>query len=123
MKFRRPRFIGFTRAMLVLLMITLAGRSDANCSPMAPESVAQSQTIKNCAEMGAELARPKHSSPTHHSDQNQAGMCHLGCPVLLSAALTKNSDAGLFSPTYMREPAALMVGISDIPLTPPPRFG
>lgn len=109
--------------MLALLMITLAGRSEANCLPMAPERVAQSQTMENCADMNAALDGSKHQSPTHHSDENQAGTCHLGCPVLLSASYEKNTDAELFSPTFMREPAPLMVGISDIPLTPPPRFG
>jgi hypothetical protein len=109
--FRRSRFIAVTRALLVLLVITMAGRSEANCSPPVSEP--------NVIDMVGSL----HPSPLDHSDQRQSGMCHLGCPVLLTAAEARSGDAGLLPPTYVAELAPLMVGISDIPQTPPPRFG
>ncbi len=49
-------------------------------------------------------------------------MCHLGCPVLLTPAEAQNGFSGLLSPTYVSELAQLLVGITDIPQTPPPRL-
>lgn len=121
--FRRPQFKGVTRALLVLLMVTLAGRSEANCFLMTPEPIVQSQVMADCADMDSDAVNSQHPSPLHHSDKEQAGMCHLGCPVLLTFAEAKNGYAGLLSPTYVPESAPVLAGISDIPQTPPPRFG
>lgn len=120
---RHSRFIAVTRALLVLLVITMAGRSEANCSPLVSEPNVQSQIMAGCTDMDIDMVGSLHPSPLDHSDQRQPGMCHLGCPVLLTAAEARSGDAGLLPPTYVAELAPLMVGISDIPQTPPPRFG
>ena len=118
--FRRPRFVVFTNALLALLMIMLAGRSEANCYPVVPDTAASSHMMENCPDMDADPADP---AQPHHSDGKQAGICHLGCSVLLTAASAKHGHAQIYLPTYLPELAPLMVGISDIPQIPPPRFG
>lgn len=117
--FRRPRFMSVTYALLALLMMTLATRSEANCFSLAPETVGQSQDMENCADMDAGT---NHSSQSHYPDGNHRGMCHLGCPILLTMTSTNNHNAGLFSENYLRPLQPLMVGILDTPQTPPPRF-
>ena len=110
--------------MLLLMMVaTLAGRSEANCFPMAPEPVTQSEMMPDCADMESGPVGSQHPEPLHHSDAAPLGMCHLGCPVLLMVAETGHSDTGLLSPSYMLEFEPVLVGISDIPQTPPPRLG
>ena len=121
--FRRPRFMVFTNALLALLMIMLAGRSEANCFPVVPDTAAPSHMMENCPDMDADPADLADPAQPHHSDGKQGGICHLGCPVLAIAAIAKNSHAQIYSPTYLPELAQLMVGISDIPQTPPPRIG
>ena len=110
-------------ALLALTMIMVAGRSEANCFSSGPQPVTQSQIMENCADMEASLVGPEDSAPTHHSDEQQAGMCHLGCPVLFKAADTHNHQIALHSLKYLRELLSLPVGINAIPQTPPSRFG
>lgn len=112
-----------TYALLALIMITLAGRSEANCFTMKPEPISQSQMMADCADMDGDTVDPQHSSPTRDLNEGQTGLCHLGCPMLLTAAEAKNVYAGLLSPTYVPELAPIPVGVIDIPQTPPPRFG
>ena len=121
--FRRPRFMVFTNALLALLMITPAARSEANCFTVVLDTAAPSHMMENCTDMDAnpvDLAEP---AQPHHPDGKKASICHLGCPVLVSAAIARNSHAQIFLPTFLPELAPLMVGISDIPQTPPPRIG
>ncbi len=121
--FRRPRFMYFTNALLALLMIMVAGRSEANCFSQVALSAAQSQTMENCTEMDAVTLGSDHSTQTHHSDGKQPGMCPLGCPVILRAAEVENYHLRLYSAIYVREILPLLVGMNAIPQTPPPRFG
>lgn len=122
--FCRSRFTISVRIVLLLLMIaTLAGRSEANCFPMASEPATQSEMMQDCADMAIGPVGSRHPEPLHHSDGAPLGMCHLGCPVLLMAAEEAHSDTGLLSPSYALEFEPMLVGISDIPQTPPPRFG
>lgn len=109
--------------LLALTMIMVAGRADANCFSVGPQPIMQSQMMENCAEMEASLVGPEDSAPTPHSDEQQAGMCHLGCPVLFKAVDAQNYHIGLHSLKYLRELEPLMVGMNAIPQTPPPRFG
>jgi len=88
--FRRPQLLAATRILLALLMLMLAGRSEANSFPLAPDAVAQSQMMADCDGMASDLAGLQHPSPVHQPDQGQAGICHLGCPVLLAAGDAKN---------------------------------
>jgi hypothetical protein len=108
-------------ALLALLMIMVAGRSEANCVSVAPEPVVQSQAMEHCTDMEASLVGSE-DPQTHHSDEKQAGMCHLGCPVILKAAEVGNYHLLLYSEIYLREIPPLLVGMDDIPQTPPPRF-
>ena len=108
--------------MLLLMVVTLAGRSEANCFPMASEPITQSEMMPDCADMESGPVDPQHPEPLHHTDGGPLGMCHLGCPVLLAAAETSNSDTGLLSPSYVLEFELTLVGINEIPQIPPPRF-
>ena len=112
------------RIMLLLMMVvTLAGRSDANCVPMASEPVTQSEMMPDCADMESGPVGSQQPEPLRHSDAAPMGMCHLGCPVLLVAAEPGHSGTGLLSPSYVPAFEPVLAGISDIPQTPPPRFG
>lgn len=110
-------------ALLALTMIVVAGRSEANCFSAGSQPVTQSRMMEKCADMEAGLVGSEDSAPTHHSDEQQAGMCHLGCPVLFKAADAHNYHIALHSLKYLRELEPLTVGINAIPQTPPPRFG
>jgi hypothetical protein len=121
--FRRLRRMSITNVVLVMLMIMLATRSEANCFAAEPQPVTQSQMMENCADMETSLIGPQDSAPTHHSDEQQAGMCHLGCPVLLKAADAHHYQVALHLFEYLRELEPLAVGINAVPQTPPPRFG
>jgi len=109
--------------LLALTMIMVAGRSEANCFSAGPQPVTQSQMMESCADMKASLVGPEDTTRTHHSEEQQAGMCHLGCPVFFKAADAHNYHIALHSLKYLRELEALTVGINAIPQTPPPRFG
>ena len=119
MSFRRNRFMGFTNALLALLLVMVAGRSEANCFPFAPEPGYQNQAMESCSEMEAGAVGDQHSD---HPDQRQAGMCHLVCLLIFKADDTPNHQVRFYSPKYLREIALLMVGMNAIPQTPPPRF-
>ncbi len=122
--FCRSRFIISARIVLLLMMVvTLAGRSEANCFPISSEPVTQSKTMPDCADMKFDPVSAQRPEPMHHSDTAPSGMCHLGCPVMLMAAETRQSDTGLLSQTYILEFEPALAGLSDIPQTPPPRFG
>ncbi len=109
--------------LLALTMIIVAGRSEANCFSAGSQPVQQSQMMENCADMEASLVGPEDFAVTHHSDDQQAGMCHLGCPVLFKTAEAHNYHIAVYSLTYLRELEPLTTGINAIPQTPPPRFG
>lgn len=110
--------------MLLLMMVaTLGGRSEANCFPIASEPITQSGMMPDCSDIESGPVGSQHPEPLRHSDAAPLGMCHLGCPVLLMAAETGHSDTGLLSPSYILEFEPVLVGINDIPQTPPPRFG
>ena len=120
---RRPRLMSVINTLLALTLIIVAGRSEANCFSAGSQPVQQSQMMENCADMEASLVSPEDHTPTHHSDKQQAGMCHLGCSVLMLAADEKRGLHRLYSLIYLREPEQVTVGISVSPQTPPPRFG
>jgi hypothetical protein len=109
--------------LLLMMVVTLAGRSEANCFAMTSESVTQSEMMPDCADMESGPVDSQHPEPLRHSDAAPMGMCHLGCPVLLMVAETGHRDIGLLSPSYVLAFEPVIVGISDIPQTPPPRFG
>jgi hypothetical protein len=120
----RSRFALSARILLLLLMVvTMAGRSEANCFPMASEPATQSELMPDCADMESGLDDPETHQPLHHSDRAPSGMCHLGCPAMLIAAEMGHSDTELLSPSFILEFQPVLVGINDIPQTPPPRFG
>lgn len=109
--------------LLVMMTATLAARSEANCFAMASEPVTQSGMMPDCSDMESGPVDSQHPDPLHHSDAAPIGMCHLGCPVLLMVAETDHSNTGLLSPSYILEFEPVLVGVSHIPQTPPPRFG
>ena len=109
--------------LLLMMVVTLAGRSEANCFPMASEPVTQSRMMPDCADMESGPVGSQHPEPLRHSDAAPMGMCHLGCPILLMVTETGHGDTGLLSPSYVLEFEPVLAGISDIPQTPPPRFG
>lgn len=121
--FRHPRLISFTNLALALLMIMVAARSDASCISSVPGPAASSQTMENCTGMNADPVGSALPGQTHHSDENPPGICHLGCPIVLTVAETKNGHQRIYSPRYLREQQPMMVGMDAIPQTPPPRFG
>lgn len=121
--FRRPKLMSVIHALLALTMIMVAGRSEANCFSSGPQPVTQIQMMENCADMEASQIGSDGSVSTHHSDDQQAGMCHLGCPVLFKAADGQNYHIALHLLEYLRELEPSTVGINAIPQTPPPRFG
>jgi hypothetical protein len=112
-----------TKVLMVLLTIMSAGRADANCFSVRPQPAAQSQMMGNCADMETSLVGSEDPIPTHHSDEQQAGMCHLGCPVLLKAADAHHYQVALHLLEYLLELEPLAVGINAVPQTPPPRSG
>ena len=109
--------------LLLMMVVTLAGRSEANCFPAATEPVTQSEMMQDCADMESGPVGSQHPEPLRHSDAAPLGMCHLGCPILLMWAEAGHRDTGLLSPSYVLEFEPVLAGISDIPQTPPPRFG
>lgn len=110
-------------ALLALTMVLVAWRSEANCASSGPNLVTQNQTIENCAEMAATFVDPEDSAATRHSDEQQAGMCHLGCPILFKAADAHRYTIAFHLLKYLRELEVLTVGINDGPRKPPSRFG
>ena len=121
--FRHPWLKFLTDLLVVLLMVTLAARSEASCAPVGEESIAQNGSMKNCADMDADLVGGKSSAPDHHTDGEQMSRCHLGCTIMLSMAATTEVEPGYLSGTYEQEREPRMIGISNVPQTPPPRFG
>ena len=119
--FRLSRLKSLTNLLFMLLLVTLAARTEASCVPVVPENVAQNVLMKNCLEM-ADAVSGKSSSPDHHSDGTQMGLCHLGCPIV-SPMDSANGHSGLFLETYVRRLQHPMIGIVNVPQTPPPRFG
>ena len=104
------------------MIATLTGRSEANCFSMVSEPLSQSAMMPDCADMVSSPVGSQHPEPRRHSDAAPLGMCHLGCPVLLMAAEAGQRETGLLLPNYILEFEPMLVGISDIPQTPPPRF-
>ena len=109
--------------LLLMMVVTLAGRSEANCFPAATEPATQSEMMQDCADMESGPVGSQHPEPLRHSDAAPLGMCHLGCPILLMWAEAGHRDTGLLSPSYVLEFEPVLAGINDIPQTPPPRFG
>ena len=65
----RSRFTMSVRILLLLMMIvTLAGRSEANCFPMASEPVTQSEMMQDCTDMESGPVGSQQPEPLHHSD-------------------------------------------------------
>ncbi len=110
-------------AMLALTMIMVAGRSEANCFSSGPHPVTQIQMMENCADMEASLVVSDGSALTHHSDDQQAGMCHYGCPVFFKEADAQNYHIARHALEYVRELELMTVGINAVPQTQPPQFG
>lgn len=120
--FRRPRLMSVINAVLALTMIMVAGRSEANCFSSGPQPVTHIQMMENCADMEASQVGSDGSVSTHRSDDQQAGMCHYGCPVFFKVAVTQNCHFALHSLKYLRELEPMTVGINAGPQTPPPKF-
>ena len=121
--FRHPWLKSLTDLLLILLLVTLAARSEARCIPVVAESIAQNGSMKNCADLNANLVGGKSSTPDHHKDGKQVSLCHLGCPIMLPMAAAKDVQPGYLSGTYLLERQPPMNGISNVPQTPPPRSG
>lgn len=105
------------------MLVILEGRSEANCFPMVSAPVNHREMMPDCADRASGPVDPQHPQSPHHSDAGQRGMCHLGCPVMLTTTETGNGDSGLLSAAYILELEPVLVGLNDIPQTPPPRFG
>ena len=120
--FRHPWLKLLTDLVVVLLLVTLAARSEASCAPVVSDSIVQKGSMKSCADMDANSVGGKSSAPDHHKDGEQMSRCHLGCTIMLSMAATKEVDPGYLSGTYEQEREPRMIGISNVPQTPPPRF-
>ena len=120
--FRHPWLKLLTDLVVVLLLVTLAARSEASCAPVVSDSIVQKGSMNNCADMDADSVGGKSSAPDYHNDGEQMSRCHLGCTIMLSMAATKEVDPGYLSGTYEQEREPRMIGISNVPQTPPPRF-
>ncbi len=120
--FRHPLLKFLKDLLVVLLLVTLAARSEASCAPVVSDFIVQKGSIKNCADMDADLVGGKSSAPDHHKDGEQISRCHLGCTIMLSMAASSDAEPGYLSGTYVREREPRMIGISKVPQTPPPRF-
>lgn len=121
--FRHPGLKFLTDLLVVLLLVTLAARSEASCAPVVSSSIVQNGSVKNCADMNADSVGGKSSAPDHHKDGEQMSQCHLGCTIMLSMAATTEVEPGYLSGTYEQEREPRMIGILNVPQTPPPRFG
>ena len=121
--FRHPWLKFLTDLLVVLLLVTLAARSEASCAPVVSDSIVQKGSMQSCADMDANSVGGKSSAPDHHKDGEQMSRCHLGCTIMLSMAATRDVEPGYLSRTYVRERQPPMIGILDIPHTPPPRSG
>ena len=109
-------------ALLALTMIMVAGRSEANCFSSGPQPVTHIQMMGNCADMEASQVGSDRSVSNHHSDDQQAGMCHYGCPVFFKVAVAQNYHFALHTLKYLRELEPITVEIKAVPQTPPPKF-
>ena len=109
-------------ALLALTMIMVAGRSEANCFSSGPQPVTHIQMMENCADMEASQVGSDRSVSNHHSDDQQAGMCHYGCPVFFKVAVAQNYHFALHTLKYLRELELITVEIKAVPQTPPPKF-
>ena len=121
--FRHPWLKFLTDLLVVLLLVTLAARSEASCAPVVTDSIVQKGSMKNCADMYADPVGGKSLAPDHDKDGKQMFLCHLGCPVMLTLAAAKDVQPGYLFRTYIQERQPPMIGISNVPQTPPPRFG
>ena len=120
--FRHPWLKFLTDLLVVLLLVTLAARSEASCALVVSDSIVQNGSMKNCADMDADLVGGKSSAPDHHTDGEQMSRCHLGCTIMLSMAVSSDAEPEYLSGTYVQEREPRMIGISNEPQTPPPRF-
>ena len=120
--FRRPRLMSVINALLALTMIMVAGRSEANCFSSGPQPVTHIQMMENCADMEGSQVGSDRSVSNHHSDDQQAGMCHYGCPVFFKVAVAQNYHFALHTLKYLRELEPITVEIKAVPQTPPPKF-
>ena len=121
--FRHPWLKSLTDLLCVLLLITLAARSEASCVAVVPETSAQNGSMENCPDFDANLVGGESSTPDHQNHGKQMSLCHLGCPIMLPMAAARDVPPGYLAGTYVREREPRMIGISKVPQTPPPRFG
>ena len=121
--FRHPSLKSLTDFLFVLLLVTLAARSEASCAPVVSDSIVQKGSMKNCADMDADSVGGKSWKLDHYKDGEQMSRCHLGCTLMLSMAVSKELEPGYLSGTDEQEREPRMIGISNVPQTPPPRFG
>jgi hypothetical protein len=120
--FRRPKLMSVINAVLALMMIMVAGRSEASCFSLGLQPGTHIQMMENCADMEASQVGSDRSVSTHHSDDQQAGMCHYGCPIFFKVAVAQNYHFALHSLKFLRELEPMTVGINAVPQTPPPKF-
>ena len=120
--FLHPWLKFLTDLLVVLLLVTLAARSEASCAPVVSNSIVQNGSMKNCADMNADSVGEKSSATDHHKDGEQMSRCHLGCTIMLSMSASSDAEPGYLSGTSAQEREARMIGISNVPQTPPPRF-
>ena len=121
--FRHPSLKSLTDFLFVLLLVTLAARSEASCAPVVPVTTSQIESMKNCPDSDANLVDGQSSTPDHQRHGKQISLCHLGCPIMLSIDAGRDVQPRYLLDTYVRERQPPMIGISNVPQTPPPRSG
>ena len=122
MLFRHSPFMTFADGLLALVMVMSAVRSEASCFSTTSDTVSQHQIMENCGDMDADAVDSNHPSQSDHSDEVFAGVCHLGCPASLTTNDTGFCQGEPYSVTYLPELSPLMIGITALPQTPPPRL-
>lgn len=119
---RHPWLKSLTDLLCVLLLVTLAARSEASCAPVVSDSIVQKGSMKNCGDMNSDWVGRIIPAPDQNTDRDHMPSCHLGCPVMVTLAATRDVKPVYLSGTYVSEREPRMIGISSVPQTPPPRF-
>ena len=119
--FRHPLLKSLTDLLIVLLLVTLAARSEASCVHVAQETVVQHGSLKNCEDMSFDSVSGESLAPDHRADGKLMSMCQIGCSIMLPVADAKNQHAGFSFGTYVQERQLPLNGMSNVPQTPPPK--
>lgn len=112
--FRKSRLKFMTNLLVMLLVVTFAARSQANCMTVAPQTVAANGSMEYCTEKTYQTGSGMNSTHNHQPDRNRGSQCNLNCPVMMPIVGASDVQAKAFSATYLLERQPPMTGIPNV---------